>query len=194
MNKNYPNKMGWPNKVIQKLWARVGLPEDYVKGVTNDKEVCLVWYGSFDSYGRPRFRLDGKYVQAKRAMFQCYYGPIDDGKIIANKCYNKKCVRPDHLYQKFFFMKETYARNGQRDPKDKRRKLRVVVKEKAILEAFDGINKGYLKSVADVGVYLNIDDHDVIDFLSNDQWEFINKHYTMKELNDLRKMVAISTV
>ena len=115
--------MGWPEKTIQKLLARIGPPEEYIKGVTDDRTVCLIWCGPVDTYGRPIFRLNDKYVSAKRAMFQCYYGPIDDGKIIANKCYHKNCVRPDHLYQKFFFMKETYARNGQRDPKDKRKKI-----------------------------------------------------------------------
>ena len=190
MGIKYPNKMNWPYIVIEKLWEKVVYPDDWKKGTDNSK-ICLEWIGPFDNYKRPKFYFKGKYVPAKRVMFESWFGPIGNGKVVSNTCCNKKCVRPDHLRQNYFFMEETFARNGVKDPKNRRRKMRVLIDEKQMLRVFNGIKHGWLKNINDIGIMLNVDNYDVIEFLKNDKWDQINKFYSVDQLNDLRKKVGL---
>jgi hypothetical protein len=182
--------MDWPYEVIEKIWARVVYPEDWIKGADNSK-ICLEWSGPFDNFKRPKFYFDGKYIPAKRVMFESWFGPIDDEKVVSNTCCNKKCVRPDHLRQNYFFMEETFARNGMKDPKDRRRKMRVKIYEEHMLRVFNGIKGGWLKSINEIGVMLNVENSDVIEFLKNDKWDQINKFYSVDQLNEMRKKVGL---
>jgi len=53
----------------------------------------------------------------------------------------------------------------------------------------NGINKGRLVTVSDVGRFLNIYDSDVIEYLLNDKWMFINNYYSKSDLDELRQVV-----
>jgi hypothetical protein len=58
---------------------------------------CWLWIGAgTNTVGR--FDLNGKLLQAARAAWQFYRGPIPDGMQINHKCDNGLCVNPDHLY------------------------------------------------------------------------------------------------
>ena len=189
MKNKYPNKMNYPDIVIEKLWDRVKYPPDWETAFDKSK-VCTEWDGRYDQYGRPVFKLNGVYVPAKNVMFESCYGPIEPGKIVLNTCYNKKCVRPDHLFQTYYFKKEVRARNGQRDPKDKRRTLKVIVTEQLIMKVFKAVESAQLKTVSEIGRFLNIDDEYVREFLKNDKWRFINNYYTKERLDELRSFIA----
>ena len=47
--------------------------------------------------GYGRFALLGLDVQAHRASYQFYVGPIPEGLVIDHLCRNRGCVNPDHL-------------------------------------------------------------------------------------------------
>ena len=88
-------------------------------------------------------------------------------------------------------MEETFARNGVKDPKNRRRKMRVLIDEKQMLRVFNGIKHGWLKNINDIGIMLNVDNYDVIEFLKNDKWDQIKKFYSVDRLNELRKKVGL---
>ena len=185
----YPNnKMNYPEKTLKKFWARVDYPKDWESN-SHLLKLCWDWKGPFDSYGRPIFRLDGKYVLAKVVMYESFNGPKDEDKKILFNCKNKKCVNQNHLFQSYSFYEVTIARNKIIDSNGRRKKVKITIKENDMLKAFNGIKTGRAKTVSDIGRFLNIYDSDVIDYLMNDNWMRINEYYSKAELGELRKSV-----
>ena len=121
-----PNKLKLSDKVTKKLMERMepssfdGIVVDKVKnidGIVVDKlNLHLIWIGRYDQYGRPQFHFEGKYVLAKKLMYESWYGPIPDDQIVINTCKNKKCVKPDHLKAGQYFKETTRARNWRKHP------------------------------------------------------------------------------
>ena len=58
-----------------------------------------------------------------------------------------------------------------------------------MLKVFNGIHCGRLKTIADIGEYLKINDEDVIKFLKNDKWHVIYRYYMKEDLDRLRSMI-----
>lgn len=48
------------------------------------------WYG--------QIKTDGTMINAHRAAYEAYHGPIPDGLHVLHKCHLKSCVNPAHLY------------------------------------------------------------------------------------------------
>ena len=71
----------------------------------------------------------------------------------------------------------------------KRNRCTVEVDEWLMLKVFNGIKCGRLNSISEIGEFMNVDDCDVIKFLSNNNWLFINNYYTEDELDELRAKV-----
>jgi len=120
-----PNKLGLSTETINELCARIDY-QNLHGSFGDNKQVCYEWLNPFDKYNRPIFRLNGNTVLAKKLMHQLYIGPIDTGKTVANHCRNKVCVRPEHLYQAYFFLKEVPARSDCRKFKRQSRKLMEI--------------------------------------------------------------------
>lgn len=186
-----PNKLKLSNTVMKKLIQRMGLPASNGT-VINKQTVCLEWVGRYDEYERPVFRLNGQYKLAKHVIYESWYEPIEPNMTIINYCRNKNCVRPDHLKLSYYFFQTTYARNGKKDPNNRRKKLIVKITEKLMLRAFNGIKNGKYKTISDVGRFLNVSDADTIDYLSNDNWMYINDIYSKSDLDDLREKVMLN--
>ena len=58
---------------------------------------CWEWRGSIKPNGYGYFSLWPKKVYAHRLSYELLVGPIPDGMHIDHICFNRRCVRPDHL-------------------------------------------------------------------------------------------------
>jgi hypothetical protein len=188
MIKKFPNKLNLDIKTRKKLKDRIIIPQFNIAAL--DKEnTCLEWVGYFDSYGRPSFHLNGQYRLVKHVMYESWFDKVEDGLAVINTCRNLKCVRPDHLKLSHYFYQKTWARGKKKDPKNPRKRLTILVNEKLLLQVFNAIKYGRLKSISEIGRFMNVDDSDVIEYLQNDNWMYINEYYTKEQLDELRAMV-----
>ena len=178
-----------PKSIAKKLWERVEFPNGW--SLEHDQSAaCFTWRGRIID-DRPLFRFEGKYIPARIIIFETCHGPIDDGKYIFTTCGKKDCVNPYHLPQSYYFRREVNARGGAKDPADRRKKLKVDIRERDILRAFNGISCNRAKTIADVGRFLNIEDELVVDFLNHSYWQYINEYYTNDQLDMLRANIGI---
>lgn len=59
---------------------------------------CIVWTAGSTTTGYGTIHVgDGKFVPAHRYSWELEKGPIPDGLVIDHICWNRKCVRVDHL-------------------------------------------------------------------------------------------------
>lgn len=58
---------------------------------------CWEWTGTRNWKGYGLVSLNGRSVQAHRAVYELFVGPIPDGLQLDHLCYVKHCVNPAHL-------------------------------------------------------------------------------------------------
>lgn len=58
---------------------------------------CWTWVGAFDDKLRPRIKVDGQCLLAKRAVYQLHGFALEETNNVISLCKNKKCLRPEHL-------------------------------------------------------------------------------------------------
>ena len=58
---------------------------------------CWVWdtRDGTDTYGTAEYNC--RSWPAHHASYECFVGPIPEGKILRHPCDNRRCIRPDHL-------------------------------------------------------------------------------------------------
>lgn len=60
---------------------------------------CWLWARGVQSQGYGALRWDGRMVQAHRAAFTLWVGPIPvDRPHVCHHCDTRPCIRPDHLF------------------------------------------------------------------------------------------------
>lgn len=58
---------------------------------------CWIWDGAIRLDGYGELRVDGRKTLSHRYSYTLAHGSIPDGLVIDHKCYNRKCVNPEHL-------------------------------------------------------------------------------------------------
>lgn len=74
-------------KAIDRFWRKV-----------NKTDSCWEWIGCIGT-GYGHGTMNGKRYLAHRMSWQIHFGEIREGMEICHRCNNRKCVRPDHLYE-----------------------------------------------------------------------------------------------
>ena len=103
-------------------------------------------------------------------------------------------MNPNHLFASYYFKETVNGRNDARDSRDGRKRLKVTIVEKHILDVFKQIQNNHLRNIPKIGQYMNVDDEFVIEFLQNNKWRFLNQHYSAEELDQLRLKVGITPI
>lgn len=58
---------------------------------------CWIWEGYSKNGRYGSIQINNKVMQAHRASYELFVGPIPDGLVVMHKCDNTKCVKPKHL-------------------------------------------------------------------------------------------------
>ena len=65
---------------------------------------CIVWTGWLNHNGYGEFTITKntikKHYRAHVVAYELKYGKVLEGYIVHHKCYNRKCINPDHLEPK----------------------------------------------------------------------------------------------
>jgi len=186
------NKMEHSSNMMDKFLKKIIHPQNIDPKVA--KDLCFGWEKPFDSWGRPVFRLEGHYTQARKILYESENGQLEDDQTILSTCYNTKCMNPNHLFASYYFKETVNGRNDARDSRDGRKRLKVTIVEKHILDVFKQIQNNHLRNIPKIGQYMNVDDEFVIEFLQNNKWRFLNQHYSAEELDQLRLKVGITPI
>lgn len=70
--------------------------EEKLKDYTVNGE-CWEYNGCTDDCGYALFMVDHKLKYAHRWSYEFYHGEIPDNMTVDHICFNRKCIRPDHL-------------------------------------------------------------------------------------------------
>lgn len=96
---------------------RPTLKERLLKGYEEDQTTgCWNWIKYRDRDGYGNIAVKSKPMQAHRASYQVFVGPLEPSLFICHTCDNPSCINPDHLYQ------GTHKQNQ----KDKQNRQRIV--------------------------------------------------------------------
>lgn len=72
--------------VEERFWSKVDKTGD-----------CWLWTAACFHTGYGRIWHEGKVVRAHRLAYEWAYGEIPEGMYIDHRCFQRNCVRPDHL-------------------------------------------------------------------------------------------------
>src|SRR3990172_8620690 len=88
-----------------RFWSKVSMSADG----------CWQWTGSTDGKGYGQLWIDGRKYQAHVVSFVVIHsGAIGNGLQLDHLCFNKRCVRPDHLEP--VTARENSRRRSHRNP------------------------------------------------------------------------------
>lgn len=73
--------------VFERFWSKV-----------DQSGECWLWTACQDGAGYGMLKVNRKMRKVHRLSYELNVGPIPQGLWIDHKCYNRACVKPDHLH------------------------------------------------------------------------------------------------
>lgn len=70
---------------------------EIVEARTTPEGDCLIWTGNLDKNGYGRYKHKGREWPAHRLAWAVARGPVPEGLHIDHLCFNKRCVKVEHL-------------------------------------------------------------------------------------------------
>lgn len=126
---------GWCYKHYMRWQYRGGDPaetliaqgeEDAFQRYTSRTETgCLEWTGTILDSGYGQVVVDNEKWRAHRLAWFRVNGSIPEDKVVNHKCFNKRCVEPEHLNLASLSENGTYRRRTGKLPKSGARNVRV---------------------------------------------------------------------
>ncbi|MDX1738922.1 MAG: hypothetical protein R3261_11840 [Alphaproteobacteria bacterium] len=81
------------NRNIARYWEKVNKLTEPPQGLP---EPCWLWQGAIDKDGYPRFKMNSKSLNAKRAIYDLTGNPLTPDLHIVCICGDRRCIRPEH--------------------------------------------------------------------------------------------------
>ena len=72
-------------------------PDETIAARTRPSGDCIEWTGAVGSHGYGRVYVGGERELVHRYAWSRVNGPIPPGGVIDHMCWNRRCVKPDHL-------------------------------------------------------------------------------------------------
>lgn len=105
--KNNVRAKGYCNSHYMRVWRSGSAKEVRKRGTVEQRLAfmsvalangCVEWRGAVDQRGYGRIANEnGWNDMAHRVAYRLAYGDIRSGKVIHHKCFNTRCVNPEHL-------------------------------------------------------------------------------------------------
>lgn len=73
---------------VEQFWAKT----------KPNKQKCWIWTRSLSTDGYGGVRFAAHRWRAHRLAYTLTFGTIPHGKWVLHRCFNRRCINPDHLY------------------------------------------------------------------------------------------------
>ena len=77
--------------------SRYSSPDEAVRMRSRQEGECVVWTGHVNAKGYPRINTGARLELVHRYVWERENGPIPEGAEVDHICFNRACIKPEHL-------------------------------------------------------------------------------------------------
>lgn len=182
---SYPRDRAiYPENLRRIILENIDYPED-VNQNYKSREKCFDWKGKIDKYRRPVYHMDMNPIPVRVIMHDNYYNISDNTKFIRSLCKNSLCVNPLHHYQSQYLTDYTVSREIAQNLNNPATMLNKSVNQKKLIDSLNGVLNYEVIDIEQISKNLDIYDSVLIDFLNTAQFNFICKHFSEEQIENI---------